>query len=139
MEKRIVVVDEEPMMVKAIKRLLRHEPFDVHGFDSPRRALEHMDRIAPQVVLSDLRMPEMEGILFLEQVRLRWPDTIRIIMAGTCIPESAFQALQRGDVTAILHKPPDARHLIRTIRDAYTHHDAMRRLKVHPIDICGEK
>ena len=123
MEKRIVVVDEEVMMVKAIKRLLRHEPFDVHGFDSPRLALAHIDRIYPRVVLADLHMPEMDGVLFLEHVRLRWPDTVRMIMAETCIPESAVDALQRGDVSTILHKPLDAGRLIRTIHEAFTHCD----------------
>jgi len=126
MEKRIVVVDEERMMVKAIKRFLRHEPFDVHGFDSPCLALAHMDRICPRVILADLHMPEMEGVLFLEQVRRRWPDTVRMIMAESCMPESAIEALQRGDVSTILYKPLDAGHLIRTIHDAFTHCDTMR-------------
>jgi DNA-binding NtrC family response regulator len=139
MEKRIVVVDEEPMMVKAIKRLLRHEPFDFHGFRSPSRALQYMDRAAPQVVLSEMRMPEMEGVRFLEKVRKKWPDTIRMIMAGSYIPERVLQARQRGDVSAILLKPLDDKHLIRTIHDAFYYYDAMYRLKVHPRGICVEK
>lgn len=139
MENKIVVVDDEPMVVEALKRLFMDEPFDFYGFDSPRRALEHLDRIAPQVVLSDQRMPEMEGTRFLEKVREKQPHTVRMILTGFCVPESARQAIQRGDVSTIMLKPWDDAQLIRTIRDAFHYSDSLRRLNVHPCDICGEK
>lgn len=139
MENKIVIVDDEPMMVKTLKRLFRDQPFVFYGFNSPHRALERMDGIAPQVVLSDQRMPEMEGIRFLERVREKWPDTVRIIITGFDIPEKAFQAIRRGDVSTILQKPWDDNHLIRAIHDAFHYCESIRRLSVHHCDICGKK
>jgi DNA-binding NtrC family response regulator len=139
MVNKIVVVDDEPMIVKTLKRLFRKQPFVFYGFDSPRRALERLDGIAPQVVLSDQRMPEMEGVRFLERVREKCPDTVRMIMTGFDIPENAFQAIRRGDVSTILQKPWEDDHLLRTIHDAFYYCDSMRRLKVHHCVVCGER
>jgi DNA-binding NtrC family response regulator len=139
MKNKIIVVDDEPMMVKALKRLFMSEPFDFYGFDSPTRALEHLDRIAPQVVMSDQRMPEMEGLRFLERVREKQPDTVRMILTGYYVPEKAHQAIQCGDVSAIMLKSWDNTQIIQTIRDAFHYSDSMRRPKAHSCDICNEK
>lgn len=139
MKKKLFVVDDEPMMVKALKRLFINEPFDCYGFDSPGRALEHLDRIAPQVVLSDQHMPEMEGCRFLERVRDKRPDTVRMILTGYYVPESVHQAIEHGDVSAIMLKSGDDAQLIQKIRDAFHDFDSMRGLEVHHCVVCGEK
>jgi DNA-binding NtrC family response regulator len=139
MKKKIVVVDDEPMMVKALKRLFENQSLDFYGFDSPHRALEQMDKIAPQVVLSDQRMPEMEGIHFLEMVRKKWPDTVRMILTGYYVPDSAYQSISLGDVSAIMTKPWNDNQLIQAIDNAFRYSGSMRISKISQCEICGEK
>lgn len=61
----VLYVDDEATNLKAIKRLLRHEPVALVNYDSPLRALDAIKAMQPAVIISDLRMPEMNGIDFL--------------------------------------------------------------------------
>ncbi len=139
MKYNIVVVDDDPMTVRALKRLFEKEPFDFHGFNSPQQALKQMNKIGPQVVLSDQRMPEIGGIRFLKKVRKKWPETVRMILSGFCIPDSAHGAISRGDISKVMAKPWDDDTLLREIRNAFHYFDSMRTVKGYQCEICGEK
>jgi DNA-binding NtrC family response regulator len=139
MKHKIVVVDDEPMTVKALKRLFESQPFDFFIFNSPQQALEQIDEISPQVILSDQRIPEMEGVRFLEKVGKKWPETVRMILTGFCIPENVHGAFSRGEILKVVAKPWDDNQLLQQIHTAFHYFDSVQFAKTYQCDICGEK
>ena len=82
MADKILIVDDDPNILKAIQRLFRKDPFECHLFSSPKTALKKAREIEPAVVVSDQKMPEMEGTLFLKEMKRLLPLTVRVLMSG---------------------------------------------------------
>lgn len=94
--KRIVFVDDEVRILEGLRRLmrsLRHE-WDMEFYDSPLAALEQFETAPADVVVSDIRMPAMDGAEFLTEVQKRWPATIRIVLSGQCDRDVVFRAVR---------------------------------------------
>lgn len=94
--KRIVFVDDEVKILEGLRRLmrsLRHE-WEMEFFDSPSAALERLEAAPADVVVSDIRMPVMDGSQFLTEVQNRWPATIRIVLSGQCDRDVVFRAVR---------------------------------------------
>jgi len=94
----ILFVDDEVNILKALKRLTRHETWNVVCASRGSEALEMMERQAAQVVVSDQRMPEMSGVDMLQAVRDRWPDVVRIMLTGYPEQNVAVDAINRGEI-----------------------------------------
>lgn len=82
----------------------------------PIKALEKLKETQFSVVVSDQRMLEMDGTVFLEKVREKWPDTIRIILTGFADYEAAVDAINRGSVYRFSSKPWVDEELLVTIK-----------------------
>jgi putative nucleotidyltransferase with HDIG domain len=82
--KRILFVDDDPPVLSGLRvRLHRlRNKWDMHFVDSGARAVETLQQIHFDVVVSDMRMPGMDGAELLELVSERWPDTVRIVLSG---------------------------------------------------------
>ena len=82
--KRILFVDDEIPMVEALRARLRHlaDRWDMHFVESGERAIEELERGVFDVVITDMRMPRMDGAELLSIVSERWPDVIRIVLSG---------------------------------------------------------
>lgn len=78
----VLIVDDDPETLKALRRLLDREPYDVITTDRPGLALEWMERKRISLAISDQRMPEMDGDRFLEGVLQRSPRTARMLLTG---------------------------------------------------------
>ena len=76
---RVLFVDDEPSVLSAMKRVFRGQGFEILTAGSGQEGLDLMNISPVDLVISDMRMPEMDGAQFLEQVFLRWPDTKRIL------------------------------------------------------------
>jgi len=93
--KRVVFVDDEARILEGLRRLmrsLRHE-WEMEFYDSPLTALERLETAPADVVVSDIRMPVMDGSQFLTEVQKRWPATVRIVLSGQCDREVVFRAV----------------------------------------------
>lgn len=102
---RILLVDDEPNVLSALARQL-HPLYQVSLTPSPEEGLLLLEREGPfAVVLSDMRMPKMDGATFLKHVRERSPDTIRLLLTGHADLESAIAAVNEGQVFRFLTKP----------------------------------
>ena len=97
-EHTILFVDDEVNILKALRRLTRHESWNVLCASRGREALEVMDRTQAQVVVSDQRMPEMCGVDLLQAVRDRWPDVVRMMLTGYTEMNVAVDAINRGEI-----------------------------------------
>ena len=115
----ILIVDDEPNILNSLRRLLRHEGFNILTANSPSEAFEHLAKHPVQVILSDQRMPEMSGTEFLSRVRQLYPETIRIVLTGYTDLESVTGAINRGAIYKFLTKPWDDDLLREQIREAF--------------------
>lgn len=105
---RILLVDDEPNVVFALQRLLRRTlpaSVKVEGFDHPLQALARTSAVSFDVVVSDFRMPQMNGLQFLSQVRDKQPHAIRMILSATTDVETIMMAINDVEIFRYLTKP----------------------------------
>ncbi|NMG76925.1 HD domain-containing phosphohydrolase [Aromatoleum diolicum] len=114
----LLMVDDEPSILSALRRLLRPAGYTIHTAESGRAGLELLEREPVDLVISDMRMPEMDGAKFLEQVRTRWPEVTRLLLTGYADMSSTIAAINRGEIYRYIAKPWDDNELTLVIRDA---------------------
>lgn len=104
---KILIIDDEPNVLKAFKRLFRKERETISVFttESPDEVFELVTTEEFAVVVSDQRMPTMQGTEVLEKVRELSPETIRITLTGYADKEAAIGAINQGAVYRFLTKP----------------------------------
>jgi response regulator RpfG family c-di-GMP phosphodiesterase len=112
MTERVLLVDDEPLVLEGLKRQLRKK-VEVETAVGGREGLALIERAEPfAVVISDMRMPEMNGSEFLEQVRKRSPDSVRMILSGQAEIESTIAAVNLGQIFRFLTKPCSSEALL---------------------------
>src|SRR5437763_186004 len=94
---KCLVVDDEPRLRRVLVRLLEGEGFTCAEAGSGTEALEMMHHDPVPLVISDLRMPQMDGVTLLREILARWPDTAVIVVTAVAEVESAVACLQLGD------------------------------------------
>jgi putative nucleotidyltransferase with HDIG domain len=128
-EHTVLFVDDEVNILKAIQRLLRHEPLTVLTASRPQEALELLDKCEAQVVVSDQRMPEMSGVDLLSCVRERHSNIVRMMLTGYTEMNIAVEAINRGEIYRLITKPWNDDELKATLRQAFDHYDLKAEIK----------
>lgn len=126
---RLLIVDDEALVLSALQRTLRQrwgEALHVSTRTDPLQALELARRETFDVVISDLRMPEVDGVAFLSLMSAVQPDSVRMMLTGTADFETAQRAIQDAGVFRYLTKPWDDAELIAHISAALAHAEALR-------------
>lgn len=119
---RVLCVDDEPNVLKGLQRTLRRS-FEVTAAVGALEGLTALESSAPYaVVVSDLRMPVMDGISFLERARAISPDTIRVLLSGDADLHAALGAVNRGAIFRFLLKPATPDDLVRALLAAVEQH-----------------
>ncbi len=110
-KRRILFVDDDPNILSGIRRVLRplRDDFDLQFAESGREALEIMAGAEFDAVVSDMRMPGMDGAELLKRVQSLYPCTIRIMLTGQADEESILRTV--GVVHQFLEKPSDPERL----------------------------
>lgn len=123
---RILCVDDEEGILVALRRLLRRN-YSVYRALSGAEALEILEQDGPfAVVVSDLVMPEMDGIELLLQVRTRSPDTVRVLLTGQANLHAAVESVNKAGIFRFLLKPFRRDTLNDAVRDAVGQHALIR-------------
>jgi two-component system, sensor histidine kinase and response regulator len=122
---RLLVVDDETALMTALCRTLELENYATTGFTSAAEALEHLRQHRYDILLTDLMMPEMDGISFLQSAQAIDPNLSAIMMTGHGTIDTAVKALQSGALDYIL-KPFRLDNLLSVVTRAL----AMRALQV---------
>jgi len=122
-DRTLLIVDDELHILSTLKRLFHHEGWKTLTADNARDGLELLAENAVQVVLSDQRMPTMNGTEFLERVRVLYPETIRIILSGYTDLATVVDAINRGTLFKFLIKPWDDDALREHVREAFQYHE----------------
>jgi two-component system response regulator HydG len=93
---RVLVVDDEAGILETLQILLRNEGFDTHVAEGGRAALERIESLSPDIVLSDVRMPGVGGVEVLAAARAHDPNTPVILMTAQATLQTAMQAVNEG-------------------------------------------
>jgi len=78
----LVIVDDEPEIIAALKRTLMRVDVVIESFTSPRLALDFIKEHQPTIVLSDQRMPDISGLTLLKETQKYWPQTKRVMLSA---------------------------------------------------------
>lgn len=122
MNDKVLFVDDEPHVLDAYRRNLRKQ-FSISTALSGAEGLQLVESEGPfAVVVSDMRMPEMNGIEFLSSLKKKAPDTVRMMLTGNADQQTAVDAVNDGDVFRFLNKPcspEDMAHSLNTGIEQY--------------------
>jgi len=112
---KVLFVDDEPSVLEGYKRML-HREFQVDTAVGGLQGLALIRDDGPySVVISDMRMPGMNGAQFLSQVRQAAPDTVRMLLTGYTDIDAAMEAVNQGNIFRFLAKPCEKEALIEAI------------------------
>ncbi len=119
-QKTILVVDDEPFVLESISLLLKGFGYSVTACPNAKTALARLDQTGAGVVLTDIKMPSISGIEFLEKIRISYPETPVILMTAYAELDVAMNAIKKGAFDFII-KPYDPEYLLQTIEKALKH------------------
>ena len=112
----LLAVDDEPNILAALRRLFRNTGWRILTAGHAEEALEQLAADPVDAVLSDMRMPGMDGVQFLERVSLGWPHTARLLLTGQADLGSTIAAINRGRLHRYITKPWNDDELVLTLR-----------------------
>ena len=102
---KVLFVDDEPLVLDALRRML-HDKFHIYTANSGEKGLASVEQNGPfAVVISDMRMPGMNGAEFLAHIRKDAPDTVRMLLTGFTDLDAAIAAVNEGNIFKFLTKP----------------------------------
>lgn len=102
---KILCVDDEPNVLNALKRFFLDEDYIILTASSAEEGLQTLEREDVQVVISDYRMPGMNGVEFLKKVCERRPHTVRLVLSGYADTASIVAAINEGQIYKFIPKP----------------------------------
>jgi len=113
---RILFVDDDKNVLESYKRLL-HKEFEIETVEGGEQALAEFHLFGPYaIVISDMRMPGMNGAEFLSRVRQLAPATVRMLLTGYRDIDMAIEAVNEGRIFRYLTKPCNKSNLIKAIK-----------------------
>jgi len=124
-KKRILFVDDEPLVLNGLQRTLRkmRNVWDITFATSAAKALAILDDHPMDVIISDMKMPEMDGSQLLAEVKQRHPHTVRLILSGHVEQETTLQSIQFAH--QCLSKPCDVELLKQTLAKLFSLRDIL--------------
>jgi response regulator RpfG family c-di-GMP phosphodiesterase len=114
----ILCVDDEPHILSALRRLFRTQGYEVLTAGSAEAGLALLAEREVDLVISDMRMPEMDGVQFLERARVARPDALRLLLTGHADVEQIMDAINRGEIYRYITKPWDDTEILLVVRHA---------------------
>ncbi|MBK7645233.1 MAG: response regulator [Planctomycetes bacterium] len=123
---RVLLVDDEPQVLAALRRTLRGR-YELETTDQPLQALALLrDRGPFAVLVSDMRMPGLDGAQLLTRARSQAPDTTRVMLTGNADQLTAARAVNEGSIFRFLNKPCGGEELVSVLDAAVEHHHHLR-------------
>ncbi|MEH6625286.1 MAG: response regulator [Motiliproteus sp.] len=121
-KKQLLLLDDEPNVLKSLVRLLSKDNYEIHTFSRPFDAIEMLKCTDIGVIIVDQCMPQMEGTEFLQQARKIRPEAINIMLTGYDTPENQASADNEKEVFCYLSKPWNDQTLRKTVIEAFDHY-----------------
>jgi DNA-binding NtrC family response regulator len=132
----VLVIDDEPGVIQLCQRLLERAGFHVLAISQSSEGLEFLERVHVDLLLVDIRMPDVNGFQVIDQARRRQPDLAVVVMTGFGTVETAIEALRRGADGLIL-KPFAGAELVqsvdRALQESQRKRDILRLQALRPL------
>ncbi|MFO0724880.1 MAG: ATP-binding protein [Myxococcota bacterium] len=122
----LLIVDDEPPILAAIRRTLRAEPYTIYTAESGKEGLRILEQQRIGVVISDYKMREMDGVQFLNIVRSRFPEIQRIMLTGQADQSAIQDVINQAQIFRFISKPWDPQALILTISASFDQYRVLR-------------
>jgi DNA-binding NtrC family response regulator len=115
---KIQLLDDEPQILKTLQRMLRATDWEVHAFTDVQEALEALTKHTYAVIISDLKMPCLDGVTYLQFAKQRQPNAVRILLTGHFDRQSMMQAINQAEVYRFISKPWEDLEIETAVRGA---------------------
>jgi HD-like signal output (HDOD) protein len=125
-EPLIVILDDEPSILSSLRSLLHRCPYRMHFFTQSGEALEFIMQQTPDLVISDMRMPDMNGTEFLTRVHRLCPATTRLLLSGYEDKKIIIDAIARGVAQMYILKPWEDDEILGILRSALAGREELR-------------
>ena len=123
----VLIVDDEINILKSMRRMFKQAGYEVFTAESGLEGLALLADESIQVILSDFRMPVMNGGEFLAQVKINRPDVVSLILSGYADFDSVLAVMNQGSAFKFLTKPWDNKVLLQEIANAFVHYETKLR------------
>lgn len=114
----LLFVDDETGILSALRRLFRPHGYHILIAEGGEQGLALLEENDVDLVISDMRMPVMDGATFLKEVRQRWPAVTRILLTGYADMTSTVAAINEGEIYRYIAKPWDDNEIVMVVREA---------------------
>jgi len=133
MKKRLLFVDDDPNVLNGLRRSLHRmrDEWEMEFVDGATNALAELEKQPYDAIISDMRMPGMDGADLLEQVKQRYPDTVRMILSGQSSRGAVFRSI--APAHQFLAKPCDPQELGNRLRQAFVMRDLLSNQSVKTV------
>lgn len=122
---RILLVDDEPSILKALTRTIASPDREVETFTDPQQALRRATTTVFDLVITDYRMPGMDGVQLLRQIRALQPESMRMVISGQADMEAVVEAVNEAAIWRFIAKPWDCDELKISVANALQHRDLL--------------
>lgn len=123
---RLLVVDDEDIVLVALRETLRRQNYDVVAKSDPAEAIEELGKNEFAVVISDQRMPMLSGLELLAQARQLQPNATRILITAVLSLDTVIDAINKGEIYRFIVKPWLREELLVTIKNAVQRYELIR-------------
>lgn len=113
----LLCIDDEHSILRTLQRLFHRKPYKFIIADSAKSALKIIETTPVDVIISDMRMPEMDGATLLEKVAKSHPNTYRIVLSGYSDFEATIAAINLGKINRFINKPWNNEELINSVEE----------------------
>lgn len=114
----IQLVDDDPAILSALKRVIHDEGWVIDAYTDPQEALVALSINSYAVIVSDLHMPQLDGITYLQFSKQLQPHAIRLLLSGHGDRDSLTKAINHASIYRFVSKPWDSYELLSALRSA---------------------
>ena len=134
---RIMLIDNEEGLCRMMEAVLKDQGYEVRSFTRPVQAVAEFRAGDYDLIITDIKMPEMDGLEVLQHIRNRDPEVPVIMMTAYATVEMSIQALRRGAYD-MLTKPFEPEELVYRIKNALQHHDLVEENRELREELSGQ-
>ena len=123
---KLLFLDDEENVLKSLKRLFQDKEYEIYTANNGLEGIKLLEELEFSLILSDYRMPELNGIEFLKFVKEKSPNTIRMILTGFTDVDVAISAINEGEVYKFIEKPWNEENLKVQVKRALEHYELVK-------------
>ncbi|WLQ15753.1 response regulator [Hahella aquimaris] len=122
----LAIIDDEENVLRAMQRILRKKPWKVLTFSDPYEAIDALKKEPVDLVISDYRMPEINGVELLNALKEVRPEALRILLSGQADIDGVTSAINDAEIYRFISKPWSDEDLLMTLENALEHNALVR-------------